>query len=642
MIAVDPKTESRTSDEWFALLFAAYAEAAASALAHLNDLDGTQIAYDACRRLTQAVEDALLPSPCLSEPVTIEELERSLKNLLNMLRRSDSRRRLASHPSTAFPQLAEAIRAAAPLWNGAQVLFLLDDVSTRHLEPQRIEELLSALIFQNPVCAFKLTSEAQTIFLTLKSPGQVHPAAAGRDFVTFDLGAEVHSRLKQPRGKAFIDDILNARARVYSAHPRGKPSDVLGDVDLETIAEEITNTQPRSRDRKKLYRGLSALAGVCVGDIGSVIQIYHEIISRGSTLLPVPAQQQNDVFQDSCAKHLYNLDRRGSDLKQVATSFAEASHELLMQSGRGKPTGRLRQYTSIYVRVTSGDFQKQMSRLRELVDAGVFVFTGGAPRTKTHDSNPTHQFKLTFRKIFGLVNFIGLAERDRFELSGSGLEEWLSNPANAKDVLVRNLSRTIVAADDDVDSGSETETDIPVPRVLERVAAPQLQFDLLDAPRPEAANSRASTNGQALPAISLPVVRKVAPEELAGEGIETLVLGLGFEERTSASFERLLRQIRPSRIFGVRYDLLGRTDEMRTLALRHGATIEEINDCEAEAVLSGLIGRTMVDITGLNKSRLFSYIRTTLRRSGRVNVAYTGAQCYYPLEADLASVLEAH
>jgi hypothetical protein len=60
----------------------------------------------------------------------------------------------------------------------------------------------------------------------------------------------------------------------------------------------------------------------------------------------------------------------------------------------------------------------------------VFVLEAGpdAPRTKTRDSNPITQFILTYRKLFGLSNFIGLSQRDRFELSGDDLEEWLSHP----------------------------------------------------------------------------------------------------------------------------------------------------------------------------------------------------------------------
>ena len=61
------------------------------------------------------------------------------------------------------------------------------------------------------------------------------------------------------------------------------------------------------------------------------------------------------------------------------------------------------------------------------------------PRTKTRDSNPTHQFILTYRKLYGLSSFIGLSNRDRFELSGQDLIAWLKDPANGADILGRNL-----------------------------------------------------------------------------------------------------------------------------------------------------------------------------------------------------------
>ncbi len=67
----------------------------------------------------------------------------------------------------------------------------------------------------------------------------------------------------------------------------------------------------------------------------------------------------------------------------MARSFAEASYELLFEilqenTRGGKALQRLRQYSSIHVRVTTGDTGKQMAQLRELTNAGVFVFTGGS------------------------------------------------------------------------------------------------------------------------------------------------------------------------------------------------------------------------------------------------------------------------
>jgi hypothetical protein len=640
LIPVDPKADRPSTEQLFARLLVAYAAQGARAMAHLHDLDPNALAFEAEGGLIGAVVDSLTPRPELEPPTSVEQLEQLLSNLLIRVSRSDSDLRLATNPNSAFPLLAEALRRAASIWQDAQILFLLDDVSTRYLDPDRIEELLSSLLFQHPHCAFKLTSEAQTIFLSLKSPGQVHPAAAGRDFTTFDLGAEVQARLKERSGRQFVTQILDARARLFSGHPKQSSAEVLGDVDLESIARTIAETETRSRERKRLYHGLRALTGVCVGDIGAVIQIYQEILAGKQSGLPVPAERQHQVFQDFCARHLYSLDRRGSDLKTVALQFAEAAHQLLMESGKGKPTGRVRQYTSLYVRVTSGDVPAQTSRLRELVDAGVFVFTGGTARTKTHDSDPVLQFKLTFRKIYGLANFIGLADRDRFELSGEDLERWLFEPSAGREVLLRNLSTA--GAEESLDDASEEETE---PSDLDSGLrgtglTPNSQMDLWEGL--EADEQQDSGAAISLVFAPAPIVEELSPEALQSEPVDNLVVGLGFEDRTPASFDRLLSLLTPARVLAVRYDNAGHGDAMREAAQKRGIRIEEI---DYAAVASGrtpeLSGRVLVDVTGLAKPALFGFVRSGLSVSGELLLTYTGADVYYPLEVDLRRVLEA-
>ena len=628
------KDEVRPSaEQLFARLVVAYAAAAARALAHLDDLDPAAVEPDAAAAIARAVAEVLEPAPLIPEPATIEQLERSLVDLLVRLSRVDSEYRIATTPAIAFPHLASAVRASAVVWRNAQVLFLLDDVSTRYLDTSRIEELLSALIFQHADCAFKLTSEAQTIFLTLKSPGELHPAVAGRDFQTFDLGAEVYERLKRPGGgRDFVNAILLARSRFNPGHPNAEPKDVLGDIDLESIARGIVSTQPTSGDRKKLYRGLSALTGVCVGDIGSVIQIYQAIIARGSKELPVPAQHQSAAFQDFCARYLYHLDRRDSDLKAVAMSFAEASYHLLMQSGKDPGSKRLRQYTSIYVRITSGDVEEQMARLRELVDAGVFVFTGAAPRTKTRDSNPTQQFQLSYRKLYGLVNSIGLAERDRFELSGEGLEEWLRKPKAGKEILLRNLATS--------DSWDEAEeASVPsVERPREFVRIPPVQLMFPDTSPVQDADAEPIV----LSALEMPSVKRL---QLAGmpSVVDTLLIGLGFEDRTPISFDRLLSATRPKRILAARYAIPGHADGMLAKAASEGIVVEELPyDAVRSGTLPKLEGEVVVDITGLAKPALFKMVRSGLLDRRSLTIAYTAAERYSPNEAELQAVLDAH
>ena len=49
-----------------------------------------------------------------------------------------------------------------------------------------------------------------------------------------------------------------ARARLYAAHRGYAPDQVLGDIDLESIARSIAETQTRSRERKRLYHEATA------------------------------------------------------------------------------------------------------------------------------------------------------------------------------------------------------------------------------------------------------------------------------------------------------------------------------------------------------------------------------------------------
>ena len=49
----------------------------------------------------------------------------------------------------------------------------------------------------------------------------------------------------------------------------------------------------------------------------------------------------------------------------------------------------------------------------------------------------------------------------------------------------------------------------------------------------------------------------------------------------------------------------------------------------------------MVDVTGLAKPMIFGSVRELLQRDGRVVVAHTGAEVHYPLNADIARVLDA-
>src|SRR5207244_281153 len=137
------------------------------------------------------------------------ELERRLIELTVAMLRPSTNYRLIGSQNAAFAHLAGAITRASRLWTSARVLFLLDDVSTRYLAEERVRQLIALLLFSDPTCAFKITTEAQTHELVLR-PSSDRPEVAmpGRDYDIFDLGADVHRRMRhrgsESGGKAFL------------------------------------------------------------------------------------------------------------------------------------------------------------------------------------------------------------------------------------------------------------------------------------------------------------------------------------------------------------------------------------------------------------------------------------------------------
>jgi hypothetical protein len=635
-------------------LFVSYALQASRALLHISDLQEDAVAHNAHTKIASAIVDFLSGAESLLQATSIEELERQLEKILVLTIKGDKKYEVLASPSDVFTHFAKKFRDCSKIFESATVFYLLDDVSTRYLEIDGIGELLSVLLFQNQYCAFKFTSEWQTIELGLKSPGKNHPIRIDRDLSVFDLGADVFETIngKGNRGKNFVASILRRRARVHPAHPPYQdPKKIIGDVSLEQVANEIASSEDTSNQRKRVYRGLSCLTGVCVGDIGDVIKLYEEILRRAGNQPEIPVKDsiQSDCFLDINSRRLFDLKRRRGYFSEHALAFARASHDLLVRSKKNGKDGekkdtRLRQFSHIYVRVTtenSDDGQKQIDMLRELIDAGVFVFAGIAPRTKTRDSDPTQQFILAFRKIYGLAAYIGLADRDRFELSGKDLKLWLENPNMAQEILLRNQIRSEVQDEEGRVDGAveETEGDADDGAAdLERNRGPRLASPAL-ALQEDLFHSQGNQGELAVRFADVQPkeidvsIRTIGIDEVASSGVQSIFLGLGFEDRTLATTALLSSRLNPAHVHGIRYSVLGRSSEI----LEHWKKTS-VSEGPSSSPVSSLAlpdGLALIDTTGLTKPWIFASIRNELIRKGRVIVCHTTAQSYYPLHEDL-------
>ena len=640
--------------EPYARLFVAYALEAIRAARHLGELKPSLMSPGYWQYVGKVVTAYIKGTAGLNEAPTETALENQLFAILVSLDRGEDLYTLAGSPAVAFPQLADAVRLTSNVWTNATVLYLLDDVSTRNLGKSDIGDLLGTLLFAHPNCAFKMTTEVQTMELLLKSPGLVETARVGRDYDTFDLAAKVADRLNNVKGIEFVESILASRSRFYPKHPAHGPRRLLGQASLEQIARDIAATTPNAPQKKEVYRGINALTALCVGDIGDILKIYEAILTHfdGSTL-PISSEKQSGEFQEYCSKQLYHLNRRKGELKDFALSFARAAHSLLVKSSRAAETAKrrqLRQHTQIYVRVTTGDMVWQFEKLRELVDAGVFVLRGGpdVPRTKTRDANPMQHFILTYRKLYGLSSFIGLSNRDRFELSGEDLLAWLENPATGDQILGKNLGLGEgpnngdqptgdigLSNDNSVHWNKEDDHQLAMPMVIaDRKVA------VADNEQPMSADNIQTATSYADSVSRLPIITEIADIRDDSGSVATVVSALGFEERTLISSDRLFSNLTQKNVVLVRYQEPGLGDSIRAKAREASANVYEV---EYDKVIEDTFvlpeGEVVVDVTGLAKPAIFRLVAGALSRDHTVVIAHTQADVYYPLDEDIEPIL---
>jgi hypothetical protein len=297
------------------------------------------------------------------------------------------------------------------------------------------------------------------------------------------------------------------------------------------------------------------------------------------------------------------------------------------------------------VRVDAGpDFETIANRLLDLLDAGVFVYDGGVPRTKTRDSDPVLQFKLSFRKMLGLASFIGLSDRDRFELSGVSLRKWLDEAEQAKRILLESESKAAEGDDgsgagpppsakSEGNKGTALEGDS---RSKARKAGPPRSAGQLELGLAVTAEAK-KRDTPCAPALGVRV-KHGSLENWSGRDVDAVVLALGFEERTLASTERLLTTTRARRAILVRYSADQGT-EIERLVAKRGVHTEIVTSTEAlSAALPPSNADVIVDSSGLSKPFLFVAVRDALRQLGRVALVHTMAEHHYPKNEDLIAL----
>lgn len=637
-------------------LLVGYALAALRISQHLRDLKPAAVDARFPSYIVQALAECLAAAPELAGIASEYKLEEFLVRTQLRLGQEDFLSLKAS-PVNVFPVFARVFEKISPeVFGGAHVLFLLDDVSTRFISEETISELISALLFSSEKCSFKFTTEEQTLELVLKSPGKIEQARQGRDYTVFNLGSEV-SRLIRGRGndgKKFISEILARRRQFYLHHPGADPLQILGDQRLSDIATAIGKAFESPEGRKLIYWGLSALTNLCVGDVGEVIRLYEDILKQAKPgEFPVPPDIQHKCFQHVCTSALHDVNRRNTKFKDHALGFANAAHKLLRKSLSSEATPkRIRQYAQVYVSISTGNQQWIFKEIRELIDAGIYTLDAStaAPRTKRANADPIQQFILTYRKLYGLSTLIGLAYRDRFELSGADLETWLRQPDKSEEIFLRNEGGEDQQADAEGEQQLETlglgsiekaENEKGVQPSPQAKSEPgQIQMPLWSQPI-TADRSRlgflGAAAGDALGVVIEEVELSDAPD------FDLIIGGLGIEERCETSLTRLLKKCRNASAVLVRFPLRGRANAIRNLFTKQGIPVSTVRSEDPfKWKLPHSAKNVVVDISGLAKPAIFHFCRHILEQRKIAYICHTQAREYYPTDQDIAPVLKAH
>jgi hypothetical protein len=140
----------------------------------------------------------------------------------------------------------------------------------------------------------------------------------------------------------------------------------------------------------------------------------------------------------------------------------------------------------------------------------------------------------------------------------------------------------------------------------------------------------------------IPVSSILDVSEIARKEIDTVIIGLGFEERAEVSVQRLLSAIKPKEAMLVRYTHEGRADRIKAIVQAAVENVREVNytDVGSES-FDGADRNTLIDVTGLAKPVLFHAVRNHLRHNCKVWICHTKAELHYPRDEDIQRVLQA-
>lgn len=357
-----------------------------------------------------------------------------------------------------------------------RITFLVDDFSSHRL-PEPVQIVLNQVIWERrPTHVFKLSSEkygavlTDTLRATIDVAREMIEIDCGREYIALDDSDQVD------KAREFAVELLNNR--LTAARYSGTAEQLIGPS--EWPEGSLGRALAEKADGRVLdqYHGLDCIAGICSGDVSTLLLVYRRIFEQGGvtkeSTTRVPKTTQHAAIV-SASRELFEAIKRhfprGPDMYSVVASFGALVRNIL-QHGRWMKKGETRvpsQCPRIELDQKDGAAvetltESQQQLARELIRRAIFIEM--EPGLSRHGNVTTLRWH--FRRVFLPAFNAALAKNDAIKQTPDWLKYLLTDPRGACDMVWANRPKDAVEQHRSPLLPGLTEMDAPSPARRQR------------------------------------------------------------------------------------------------------------------------------------------------------------------------------
>jgi hypothetical protein len=351
---------------------------------------------------------------------------------------------LASCTSEAFlGDLSTLLARQVSYFGRKRITFLVDDFSSHRL-PTDVQVVLNQVVWERrPSHVFKLSSEkygaklTDVLGATVDVSREMVEIDCGREYIALDDADQIE------RARAFAVELLDNRLK--AAAYQGTADKLIGPSEWpdRSLGRALADKQEgRILDQ---YHGLECIAGICSGDVSTLLLVYRRIFERGGvtreSTTRVPKTTQHDAIV-SVSRELFEAIKHhipcGPQMYAVVSSFGTLVRNIL-QHGRWQKKGtsstptqcpriELDQEQGAAVETLT---EEQQLLARELIRRAIFIEM--EPGLSRHGNVTTLRWHL--RRVYLPAFSAALAKNDAVKRSVDWLKYLLTNPRGACEMV---------------------------------------------------------------------------------------------------------------------------------------------------------------------------------------------------------------